>query len=432
VAAASLGTSQLDAILTLYDTSGKKLASGDDGNGLDPVLPFTVPAGVNELTIAVEDLLGRGGNMFAYRLKATEQEPDFTVDLATPFVNVPQGGTATITCVVQRRGYEGALRLTIPNLPNGFHAAGGHVPPESAAQNFNNDNAGRRTAVSTLTITADPDAKPQSLELSVIAEAGAMRRTARGPGMIVAIRGDKQKPFVAPWLRMQLPMATMAALPVTLEVPTPLVRISQGFEYTLDYRVKRKEGAKLAGRVGNQIAGAVGNLRILKGPESKSPDAGSVLRATTFSTPVTVFDMIISAPVEIDGKPVTVFAPALEIDVAAGYQIQLSSTNMAIKPGGKTEIAGTVYRELTFEGGEIHIEAQDLPEQVKCPAVTVAADKRNFVLSCEASADAKPGNFPVRIASNAPDTGRKNKADYKIPDVAAKLSIDAPQTAAAK
>jgi hypothetical protein len=429
VAAASLGTSQLDAILTLYDPAGKKLASGDDGNGLDPVLPFTVPSGVKELTVAVEDLLGRGGNMFAYRLKAKQQEPDFSVDLATPFVNVPQGGTATVTCVIQRRGYDGALRLTIPNLPEGFHAAGGHVPPESAAQNFNNDNAGRRTAVSTLTITSDLNAKPQSLELSVIAEAltpdGSIRRTARGPGMIVAVRGDKQKPFSAAWLDMQLPMATTSALPVSLEVPTPQVRISQGFEYALDYRVRRKEGGKLSGRVAQQIAGAVSNLRILKGLENKNPDAGSVLIATTFATPVTTFDMIVSAPVDIDGKPVTVFAPALEIEIAPGYRIQLSNSSMEIAPGGKMEVAGTVHREPTFEGGEIHIHAEDLPEQVKCPAVIVPADKLDFVLSCEAAPSAKAGSFPIRIASNAPDTGRKNKADYKIADLAAKLVVGA-------
>jgi hypothetical protein len=428
VAAASLGTSQLDAILTLYDAAGKKLVAGDDGNGLDPVLPFTIPGGVKELTIAVEDLLGRGGNMFAYQLKAKQQEPDFSVDLATPFVNVPLSGTATVVCVVQRRGYDGALRLTIPNLPEGFHVAGGHVPPESAAQLFNNDNAGRRTAVSTLTITSDSTAKPQSVELSVIAEAvtpnGSIRRMARGPGMIVAVKGDKQKPFTAAWLDMKLPMATTTALPVSLEVPTPQVRISQGFEYALDYRVKRKEGGKVTGRVAQQIAGAVSNLRVIRGLENnKNPDAGSVLISTTFATPVTTFDMIVSAPAEIDGKPVTVFAPALEIEVAPGYQIQLSSSTMEIAPGGKMEVTGTVRRELTFEGGEIHIHAEDLPEQVKCPAVLVPADKQDFVLSCEAVPGAKAGSFPIRIASNAPETGRKNKADYKIADLTAKLVV---------
>ncbi len=120
VAAATLGTSQLDAILTLSDGSGKKLATGDDGNGVDPVLPFSVPDGVKELSIAVEDLLGRGGDIYAYRLTARQQEPDFSADLATPYVNVPRGGTATVVCTIQRRGYDGAIRLRIPNLPEGL------------------------------------------------------------------------------------------------------------------------------------------------------------------------------------------------------------------------------------------------------------------------------------------------------------------------
>src|SRR4029077_20927662 len=155
--------------------------------------------------------------------------------------------------------------------------------------------------------------------------------------------------------------ATTAALPVTLEVPTPQVRISQGFEYALDYRVRRKEGAKLTGKVAQQIAGAVSNLRILKGLENKNPHAGPALIGTTFATPVTTFDMIVSAPVEVDGRPVTVFAPGLEIEVAPGFQIQLSNPTMEIAPGGKMEVAGTVHREPTFEGGEIHIHAEDLP-----------------------------------------------------------------------
>ena len=384
VAAATLGTSQLDALLTLYDESGKKIGSGDDGNGIDPVLPFTIPAGVKELTIAVEDLLGRGGHMFAYRLKAKQQEPDFSVDLATPFVNVPAGGTAAVVCVIQRRGYEGAIKLSIPNLPEGFHFAGGHVPPEAAAQIFNNDNAGRRTATSTITITSDANVKPQSIELSVVAEAvtpsGVIRRTARGPGMVAAIRGDKQKPFTAPWLDMQLPMATTAALPVSVESPTPRVRIAQGFEYTLEYRVRRKDGARIIGRVATQPPGGVGNLRIVKGLESKNPDAGSVLLNTNFATPMTTFDMIVSAQAEIDGKQVTVVAPAVEMEVVPGYDVRLSSSTMEIEPGGKLEVAGKIHRELTFEGGEIRIAAEDLPDQVQCPAVVVPADKRDKVV----------------------------------------------------
>jgi hypothetical protein len=269
--------------------------------------------------------------------------------------------------------------------------------------------------------------KPQAVELSVVAEAttplGVIGRTARGPGIVTAVRGDKQKAFTAPWLNMQLPMASTAALPVSVEVPTPMVRMAQGFEFTLDYRVRSKEGGRQTGKVTQQIAGAVGNLRILKGLEAKNQDAGSVLVATNFATPLTTFDMIVSAPAEIDGKPVTVYAPALEIEVTSGYQIRLSSSSLMITPGSEMEVSGEVHRELTFEGGEIHIHAEDLPERVTCPATVVPADQKSFALRCEAAPEAKAGSFPIRIVSDAPDTGRKNKEDYKIADLAAKLVV---------
>jgi hypothetical protein len=69
---------------------------------------------------------------------------------------------------------------------------------------------------------------------------------------------------------------------------------------------------------------------------------------------------------------------------------------------------------------------------VKCPAVVVPADQKSFALRCEAAPEAKPGVFAVRIASNAPNTGRKTKEDYKIGDLAAKLVVGggAPKTAA--
>jgi len=38
-------------------------------------------------------------------------------------VNVPAGGTAQVVVIVQRQGYDGEIRLSIPNLPQGFSVA---------------------------------------------------------------------------------------------------------------------------------------------------------------------------------------------------------------------------------------------------------------------------------------------------------------------
>ncbi|MEX2260577.1 MAG: PPC domain-containing protein [Bryobacteraceae bacterium] len=434
VTANSLGTSELDGVLTVYDAKGEKLGFADDGNGADPVLPFTVPEDVREIAVAVEDLLGRGGDLYGYRLLARKGRADFIVELATPFVNVPAGGTVPVVVNVQRRGYEGAVKLSIPNLPEGFVAAGGHVPPEAAAQRFNDNNKGRTRERSVITITAEPDVKQQALELTVIGEAqtpdGVMRREAIGPGMTVPVRGVKEKAFTAPWLGMQLPMATTSPLPVTLLAGSPLVRVSQGFEYALSYQVKRGAGAGAAGTVNQQVAGGVSNLRILKGENRKAADSGSFLVNTNFATPTTTFDMVLETQTQVDGKQVTITSPVVTFEVVPGYRVHLESAVAELVPGGTVEIAGTVHRELTFEGGEVQIRVEDLPENVACPEVRVPAGERQFKLACEAAAGAKPGEFEVRIASVAPDTGRKSKAEYKIPDVNAKLVVSGAKQAA--
>src|SRR5262249_5339636 len=90
---------------------------------------------------------------------------------------------------------------------------------------------------------------------------------------------------------------------------------------------------------------------------------------------------------------------------------------------GKLELPGTVHRELTFEGSEIRIRAEDLPDQVKCAEAVVPGDEKDFVLRCEGGSGAKLGAFPIRIASRAPNTGRKTKEEYKIADPSAKLVI---------
>src|SRR5205814_1628109 len=97
--------------------------------------------------------------------------------------------------------------------------------------------------------------------------------------------------------------------------------------------------------------------------DAKNADAGSVMVTTNFATPTTKFDMIVSAQAEVDGKQITVVAPALEVEVVPGYEIRLSSKSLELAPGGHIEVTGRLRREFTFEGGEIRISAEDLPEQ---------------------------------------------------------------------
>ncbi len=424
--ASSLGTSQLDGILTLYDAKGAKLASRDDLAGADPVLPFEIPAGVEDVTVAVEDLLGRGGPAFGYRLEARKEPADFLARLTSAFVNVPAGGTAIVTASIQRRGYDGEARLTIPNLPPGFTVAGGHIAPAAAQQRFDDPNPRFSAAATTLTITAGPGVKPLEWGLKVIATAdtpqGKIVREAEGPGLVVAVKGLRQKSVTANWLEIGLPMALSRSVPVTLSTPVPLVRISQGVEYPLSYKVVTGMNAK-AGKPRETIATQVGNLRILQGPPSKNPATGSLLVNTNFATPTAKFDMLTAVTAEIDGKQVEVYAPMVTFEVVPGYRVWPNGSEWRVAPGGSFRIDGTVHREPTFEGGLVRVEGQELPEGVSCQPAEAAAESRQFSMECRAEAGAAKGTFEIAISSQAPDTGRNAKDTYKIPVVPGKLII---------
>lgn len=419
VKAGSLGTSKLDAIVTVFDGKGKKLASRDDIDSSDPVIPLKVPEGVTELTVAVEDLLGNGGAAYGYRLEARREKADYTLTLVTPFVNVPAGGTAQITVLMQRRGFEGGVNLSIANLPPGFSIAGGHILPEAAAQNFNEEGAAYRSATGVLTITAEAGLKYDFTQLEVVgvSETG-MKRSASGPGLMVAPRGNRQRAFVAPWLEMGLPMAVSKQLPVTLAAGSQLVHITQGFEYPLTYKAVTKQGMK-AGKISNTIASRIGNIRILKGAQ----EGTGVLVNTNFSTPMHTFDMLLSTDAEIDGRTVQIVSPAIEIQVAPGFLLKPESMKLELTPGGKTQLKGTIWRDFTFEGTTVKIGASDLPENVTCQTVELPVPETAFTLTCEASAQALPGAYDIRLTGLAPEVGHKAKAEYKIPDIEAKLVI---------
>jgi hypothetical protein len=114
--ARELGTSRIEGIISVYDTSGKKLDSAGDKplpedvfqvqgttrTSNDPFLNFTVPKDAREIVVAVEDLALRGGPSYGYRLIARKQAEDFQISLISPEVNVPAGGTVTMNAAVER------------------------------------------------------------------------------------------------------------------------------------------------------------------------------------------------------------------------------------------------------------------------------------------------------------------------------------------
>ena len=99
----------LDAILNLYDATGKEIGLNEDGNGLDPLLVVTLPADGDYVLVA-RDLRYQGGDRDHYRLSIGE----------IPYVTAafPGGGRAGETTELQLTGFNlgtaASARVTLP------------------------------------------------------------------------------------------------------------------------------------------------------------------------------------------------------------------------------------------------------------------------------------------------------------------------------
>jgi hypothetical protein len=129
--------SALDGVLRVYDPAGKMLAANDNRAGRmnsDPLVDFTIPEGVDEVIVALDDGFGRGGTDFPYRMTIEPGGPDFELFTGSvrsltnwpenDAVNLPIGEPVKVAVRVVRRGYQGAIQLKAVDAPPGIT-----VPP---------------------------------------------------------------------------------------------------------------------------------------------------------------------------------------------------------------------------------------------------------------------------------------------------------------
>ncbi len=335
--ARELGTSHLEGIITVYDANAKKLDSAGDKplpedvfavqgtsrTSSDPFLNFTAPKDVHEIVVTVEDLAERGGPLYAYRLIARRAAEDFQLSLASPYVNIPAGGTAILSVNADRRGYDGPIQLTIPDLPKGVSVEGGFIPREYVDAG-NTRTFNRR---GTLILAAAPGIELPSQQLVVwgegkLADGTTLRRRARGPGMLVGVAGataqgvvDRQRAITAPWLDYDLPAAVSEPPPATLEVKQKSVkRLAEGDRYEFEYAWKIRAGTPPR-QVNVEIVGAK-DIRVTD--IKPSDKTGTFAVNTTKATDPGRYDLYISGRLRTDnGDEVIVSRPIL-FEVAEG------------------------------------------------------------------------------------------------------------------
>ncbi|HEY2018204.1 MAG TPA: hypothetical protein VGH38_32085 [Bryobacteraceae bacterium] len=338
--ARELGTSRIEGIITAYDAKGKKLDSAGDkplpddvfaiqGNSRtssDPFLNLTVPPDAHEVAITVEDLALRGGPLYGYRLIARQQAEDFKLSIGSPYVNVPAGGTVAISVSADRRGYDGPIQLTIPNLPKGVRAEGGIIPREYV------DAANARTLNrrGLLMLTADPGVELPMGELEVwgegtLTDGSTLRRRAHGQAMLVDVAGatdqgvvDRQRPVTAPWLSRDLPAAGSEPAVATLEVhQTNLKPMDEGVRYEYEYKWTLRARGTPPEQVGVDVIGAK-DIRVID-MKASSKTSGTFAVTTTKATDAGRYDLYINGRLKLDdGDNESIVSRPIPFEVTGG------------------------------------------------------------------------------------------------------------------
>ncbi len=436
---AEAAASQLYGVLIIQDQDGKTLAragtyEGDENlfriiytgqTGSSAYLNFAIPEGVTQLTLTVEDLLGRGGPGFSYRLSANQQPPDFLLSLNTPYVNVPKSGTAQVIVTAERRGYDGQIDITIPNAPEGILVEGGRIAPYARA-----DSAPTRFERSVLTLTAKPGVEAGRFELDVIAQARLgdgtlIERKAEMPGLVTPITGDQ--PARADWMGASLAAAIAPEEPGALEFLTPrkLRVVFGGKQHTVRWKFTPRGSARLAKAV--EVPRNAGTVRLRETKENSKRDQGEFQLFAHERTGLGPSDFQFQAEVSDGGRTTTVYSQPMVIDVVPGYSIDPPAEPIRISAGRDLKLSGDLRRDPEFPH-PVTVRVENLPLGVECAEATLTPGDARYALDCKAEMSAQPGEYEVDLLATS-QLSDEGTTPYDLEPLTAKLVVEGSQRA---
>lgn len=450
VQAAALGASDLFGVLTVTTPDGEYLASsGDDipdpdtfrllsptATSFDPWVLVETPEGVDELHVAVEDLVGRGGPRFGYRLMATASGPDFELRLGTAELTLNGGASKPIDVGVVRRGYLGPIRLYVEEPPPGIEARDGWVTREVRDLDTRTLSRSGRILVS-----ADLDASRQRFGLEIRGEAvledgTVIRRRATVPGSVTRVRAgdgrsyttEAERSFNAPWLETRLPvLLTGRPGPRLVGLAPETVRLVKGMPFDFRWEYEAPPGEETATGppmvVTALIGVGVGEFRVETTEKTDyNKSEGSKLIRSSDGTQLDRYTVTLTGEVTVGGRPERLYTPGVTLEIVPGYRIEVAKAS--VRSGRKGAVEGVLHREESFKQ-PVELRADALPTGVVCDSTEIGVeDDGRFRLACEASDDVEAGDYDFLIASSSWLAGeREVQAAYTTVPVEARMEV---------
>lgn len=299
--------------LTLLNAKGEVLANNAGVNGgRDARIDYSFSR-PGDYALRVEDVTGKGGAGYIYRLNVAPASPDFAMSVTPDNPNIGQGGTVLLTVIATRRvGFTGEIALEVANLPPGVTASSGAIPTDMN-QGF-------------ITLTAAPDAP---LEYRVAQVIGSVKTVSgeviQRPATPVEVYRIQNQP--QPVQRSSLVVSVTEVPSVTLAVSPERVTITPGKPVPLKVVANRKPGSRqeLTLTVVGLPSGVrpQGQVTILKGNQTEATlvlepnivGAGVTVRTNPFigrELAIRPYNIVINASV---GQTIVASSPAMQLSI---------------------------------------------------------------------------------------------------------------------
>ena len=446
----ALRSSDLFGVLTVTTPDGEYLASSGDeipdpdtfrllsptATSFDPWVAVEAPEGVDTLHVTVEDLVGRGGPRFGYRLTVTGNGPDFELRLSTAQMSLNAGASKPIQVGAARRGFLGPIRLYVVDPPAGIEARDGWISEE--VRDLDSRSLSRDGRVM---VTADLDAPRQRLDLEVwgegVLENGTViRRRASVPGSVTRVRAgdgrsyttEAERSFTAPWLESRLPvLLTGRPGPRLIGMPPETVRLVKGMPFDFEWKYEAPAGEDAEIEPPMVVTAVIGGGEFRVETTEKTDydkSEGSKLIRSSDGTRHDRYSVTLTGEVTVGGRPERLYTPGVTLEVVPGYRIEVDKAS--VKSGKKGVVEGVLHREESFQQ-PVELRADALPTGVVCDSTEIKPeDDGKFRISCEASEEVEAGDYDFLITSSSWLAGeREGRAAYTTTPVEARIEVKA-------
>ncbi|MBY0589445.1 PPC domain-containing protein [bacterium] len=395
--------SLLDAVLAVENKDGQAYTRSVDQN--DPIFDFVTPADVQEIFLAVEDLGRRGGPGFVYRLAADSVGEDFSLEVQSDVINIPQGTYEYVPVRVDRRGYNGPIQLFLPEKVHGITAEEGRI------------EAGQNEGY--VLLSAKPGTAPSMIPLEIWGRGGSAaqpidRQATGSPVNLVT--------FVDRPLLETMPAALCQASPFSVQVASRAIRVPHGIGSSLGVTIQRSPAVTEPIRIEPKT-------RIPSFPSGVDTTIAKEASAAAIAFPPNVEygrsegTMVFTATTVVDGREVRVTLPPISVALVTPFSVSLPVQAVSLPAAGTTSLPVVVAREQGFDG-EVRFRVDNLPKGITVVTPPVPNGQVTSLLEFKGEGIA-PGEYTVRLVGLTDFSGRKQTKDYELPPREIKLTVPA-------